>query len=168
MKKIALLLMSLFILTAVSAQEQKGPRFMKPEEYKNKLKEFIAQRAELTAEETEAFFPLYFELQTEKFKLNGQLRGKTRELMQDGLTEEEATELLDETMEMKLKCDQLDKDYMVKFKKLLPASKLLKIQMAEEGFRRELLQNMQRGIPNFGDRRPNFGDRRLRKDENKK
>ena len=145
MKKITLLFMSLFLMTAVFAQEQKGPRFMKPEEYQAKLKEFIAQRAELTAEETEAFFPLYFELQTEKFKLNGQLHKKTRELMKDGLSEEEATELLDETMEMKLKCDQLDKDYMAKFKTLLPASKLLKVQMAEEGFRRELLQNMQRG-----------------------
>ena len=145
MKKIALLFVSLFILTAVSAQDQKGSRFMKPEEYKSKLKEFIVQRAELTAEETEAFFPLYFDLQTEKFKLNGQLRHKMRELLQDGLTEEEATELLDETMEVKLKCDQLDKDYMAKFKTLLPASKLLRVQMAEEGFRRELLQNMQRG-----------------------
>ena len=146
MKKIALLLMSLCILTAVSAQDnKKDGRFMKPEEYKAKLQDFIAKRAELTDKESAAFFPLYFELQTEKFKLNGQLRRKTRELMQDGLTEEEATELLDETMEMKLKCDQLDKDYMVKFKVLLPASKLLKIQVAEESFRRELLNDMQRG-----------------------
>ena len=118
---------------------------MKPEEYKEKLKDFITEHAGLTEAEAKAFFPVYFELQTEKFKLNGSVRKKMRELSADGLTEAEAGELLDETMEMKLKCDQLDKDYIEKFKKILPASKLLKVQMAEEAFRRELLNNIQRG-----------------------
>lgn len=145
MKKITLLLVSLCFLTVSSAQDRQGGRFMKPEEFKAKQQEFLTQRAGLTDTEAAAFFPLYFELQSEKFKLNGQLRRKTRQLMADGLTEDEASELLDETAEMKMKCDKLDKDYLPKFKAVLPASKLLKIQMAEEAFRRELLNNMQRG-----------------------
>jgi len=147
MKKITLLLVSLCFLTVGSAQDKQGGRFMKPEEFKAKQQEFLTRRAELTEAEAAAFFPLYFELQGEKFELNGQLRRKTRELMADGLTEDEAAELLDETAEMKMKCDQLDKDYLPKFKAVLPASKLLKIQMAEEAFRRELLKDMQRGMP---------------------
>ena len=143
MKKSLLLLISLFFLTTVAAQE-KG-RFMKPEDFKAKQKEFIMKRAELTEAEATAFFPLYFELQQKKFLLNGALRRKTRELSKDGMTEDEALMLLDETLDMKLKCDQLDKEYMEQFKKVLPASKLLKVQMAEEAFRRDLLQNMQRG-----------------------
>ena len=59
--------------------------------------------------------------------------------------------MLDETAEMKMKCDKLEKDYLPKFKAILPASKLLKIQMAEEAFRRELLNNMQRGRMPLGD-----------------
>ncbi|MBR4338883.1 MAG: hypothetical protein IKP91_11725 [Bacteroidaceae bacterium] len=149
-RTVILLIVSLCFMTIASAQEVRGPRFMKPEEYKAKQQEFITQRAGLTETEAKAFFPIYFELQTEKFKLNGQLRRKTRELMADGLTEDEASELLDETAEMKMKCDKLEKDYLPKFKAILPASKLLRIQMAEEAFRRELLNNMQRGRMPFG------------------
>ena len=159
--------MTLCVFALAPAQEKKEGRFMKPEEYKEKLQDFITKRAELTEAEAKAFFPIYFELQTEKFKLNGSLRKKMRDMAADGLNEAEAGELLDETLEMKLKCDQLDKDYMDKFKKILPASKLLKVQMSEEGFRRELLNNMQQG--NF--QRGGFprGNRPLPKgDENKK
>jgi len=159
--------MTLCVFALAPAQEKKEGRFMKPEEYREKLQDFITKRAELTEAEAKAFFPIYFELQTEKFKLNGSLRKKMRDMAADGLNEAEAGELLDETLEMKLKCDQLDKDYMDKFKKILPASKLLKVQMSEEGFRRELLNNMQQG--NF--RRGGFpkGNRPLPKgDENKK
>ena len=152
MKRIVvLLIVSLCFMTIAPAQDMRGPRFMKPEEYKAKQQEFITQRAGLTEAEAKAFFPIYFELQTEKFKLNGAVRKKMRELAKDGLTEAEAAEMLDETAEMKMKCDKLEKDYLPKFKAILPASKLLKIQMAEEAFRRELLNNMQRGRMPLGD-----------------
>jgi len=148
-KKTTLLLISLCFISLVSAQDRRGGgRFMKPEEYNAKLKAFITERAELTEAEAAAFFPLYFELQVEKYKLNGQLRRRTRELMKDGLTEEEASELIDQSADVKVKCYSLDRDYLTKFKKVLPASKLMKIQMAEESFRRELLNDMQRG--NYG------------------
>ena len=165
MKKVVLFLMSLCVLTLASAQNKNGGRFMKPEEYKEKLQNFITQRAELTEAEAKAFFPVYFELQTEKFKLNGSVRKKMRELAQDGLTEDEAAEMLDETADMKMKCDKLDKDYLTKFKAILPASKLLKVQMAEEAFRRELLNSMQRGGQFRGNPRP--GENRRQRTEQK-
>lgn len=118
---------------------------MSPEEYKTRQKEFIAQRADLTEVESAAFFPVYFELQKQKMELNGQLRRKMRAAWKDEMTEEEATQLVEEMADMKLKCDQLDKDYLQKFVKLIPATKMMKVQMAEEEFRRELLRDMERG-----------------------
>ena len=69
MKRYLLLIISIVCLAA-SAQEQahssRRPR-MTSEEFQTKQKEFIARHAELTEEESSAFFPLYFELQDKKF-----------------------------------------------------------------------------------------------------
>ena len=53
-----------------AAQQPQGQRperpRMTPEEYRAKQQEFITRHAELTPEESDAFFPLYFELQNKK------------------------------------------------------------------------------------------------------
>lgn len=147
MKRFLLILTAIVCMTNVLAQDRpqrQGPR-MSPEEYKAKQQEFISRRADLTEVEAAAFFPVYFQLQKEKMQLNGQLRHKMREMWKNQMTEEEAAVLVDEMADMKLKCDQLDKDYLQKFKTLIPATKLMKVQMAEEEFRRELLRDMERG-----------------------
>ena len=147
MKKLLLSLAVLFCTASLCAQEQpqdKGPR-MTPEDYKARQQEFITRRADLTEIEAAAFFPVYFELQQQKMKLNGQLRRKMHDMHREALTEEAATALVEEMADMKLKCDQLDKDYLQKFIQLIPATKMMKVQMAEEEFRRELLRDMERG-----------------------
>lgn len=146
MKKYFLIIVALFCLSGLCAQEQQDKRWhMSPEEYKNRQQEFITRRANLTEVESAAFFPVYFELQKQKMEMNGQLRRKMRAAWKDEMTEEEATQLVEEMADMKLKCDQLDKDYLQKFVKLIPATKMMKVQMAEEEFRRELLRDMERG-----------------------
>lgn len=120
---------------------------MSPQEYMNRQQEFITQRADLTEAEATAFFPLYFELQREKMKLNGQVRRKMFEMYKNGVTEEQAAVLVEEQADMKIKCDELEKTYLKKFKELLPATKLLRVQMAEDAFQRQLLLDMQRGTP---------------------
>lgn len=158
MKRYILFLITLFCLTGLCAQDRpqgKGPR-MSPEEYKTRQQEFITRRAKLTEVEAAAFFPVYFELQKQKMELNGQLRRKMREAWKDQMTEEEAAVLVQESADMKLKCDQLDKDYLEKFLQLIPATKMMKVQMAEEEFRRELLRDMEKGRPHgpMGDKGP--------------
>lgn len=148
MKRTVLLLTALFYLATLSMSAQdKGPRHMSPQEYMNRQQEFITQRADLTEAETTAFFPLYFELQREKMKLNGQVRRKMFEMYKNGVTEEQAAVLVEEQADMKIKCDELEKTYLKKFKELLPATKLLRVQMAEDAFQRQLLLDMQRGAP---------------------
>lgn len=148
MKRTVLLLTALFYLATLSMSAQdKGPRHMSPQEYMNRQQEFITQRADLTEAEATAFFPLYFELQREKMKLNGQVRRKMFEMYKNGVTEEQAAVLVEEQADMKIKCDELEKTYLKKFKELLPATKLLRVQMAEDAFQRQLLLDMQRGTP---------------------
>lgn len=147
MKKYLLIMAALFCMSGLFAQDEpqgRAPR-MSPEEYKARQQEFITRRAELTEIEAAAFFPVYFQLQKQKIETNGQLHRKMRDMRKDEITEEEATALVEEMADMKIKCDQLDKDYLKQFLKIIPAKKMMKVQMAEEEFRRELLRDMERG-----------------------
>lgn len=144
MKRYFLLLISIVCLT-VSAQEQNGnsrrPR-MTPEEFQNKQKEFIIQQAELTDAESAAFFPLYFELQNKKHELNGRVWKKARAVHPNERTEAEYNEMIDALADVKIECATLEKEYLIKFKSILPAKKLMRVQMAEDRFQRELLKGI--------------------------
>ena len=72
-KKLFTLAIILFTATASMAQEHNQPknkRPFSPEEFQAKQKAFITEKAALTPEEAEAFFPLFFELQKRKFKID--------------------------------------------------------------------------------------------------
>lgn len=145
MKKIiTILLVALCSVATLSAQEKKQQR-MSPEEYKQRQQEFITQRAGLSDSEAEAFFPVYFQLQKEKMDLHHATISKVRKPKGEEPTEEEASRFVDEMADLKIKCDQLEKDYIRQFKQMLPASKLLKVQMAERDFQRELMRNLEHG-----------------------
>lgn len=147
MKRYLLLIISIVCLAA-SAQEQTGaprrPR-MTPEEFQTKQKEFIAIHAELTEEESATFFPLYFELQDKKHQANARVWKKVRAVKPHERTEEDCNEMIDALADVKIECATLEKEYLQKFKEILPAKKLMRVQMAEDRFQRELLRGMQQG-----------------------
>ena len=60
-------------------------------------------------------------------------------------TEEECNEMIDALADVKIECATLEKEYLQKFKEILPAKKLMRVQMAEDRFQRELLRGMQQG-----------------------
>ena len=145
MKRYLLLIISILCLTA-SAQQQSGTQRharMTPEDFQNKQKEFIAQHAELTPEESDAFFPLYFELQNKKHEANRRVWKQVRAVPPHERTEEECNKMIDAMADVKIECATLEKEYLTKFKAILPAKKLMRVQMAEERYQRELLRSMQ-------------------------
>ena len=144
MKRLLTTIVTLMCLTTLFAQNT-DHRHMSVDDYVRRQKEFITERAGLTDAEAEAFFPLYFELQKEKMMQNGKVRRNMRQMYKDGVTEEQADKLVEEMADMKIKCDQLEKEYVVKLKAIIPSTKLLKVLMAEEAFQRELMTEMQRG-----------------------
>ena len=161
MKRCTILLLALLSFTLVFGQDKEQKR-MSPEDYKAKQQAFITHRAGLTESEATAFFPLYFKLQREKMELQRTTMRQVRGTFGKELSEEEAAKLVDATAEMKIKCDQLEKDYLQQFKQIIPATKLLKVQMAEHEFQRELLRNMEKGKQGFQAGRG--GNNRFRKE----
>lgn len=111
-----------------------------PAEYWKQQKAFFTEKAGLTEDEANAFFPLYNELQQKKRDLNREVR---RMSYQDNQTEEQARKTLDAIAETNVKIAQLEKEYLDKFEKVLPASKILKVQNAEEQFNSQILKDIQ-------------------------
>ena len=58
--------------------------------------------------------------------------------------------MTDAMADVKIECATLEKEYLAKFKQILPAKKLMRVQMAEERYQRELLRSMQQGRKNDG------------------
>lgn len=148
MKRYLTILLIGLTCLAATAQEQKQrpprPR-MTPEEFQTKQKEFIVSHAELTEEESTAFFPLYFELQRKKHEANHRVWKQVRAVPPHERTEEECDTMINALADVKIECATLEKEYLVRFKQILSAKKLMRVQMAEERFQRELLRDMQQG-----------------------
>lgn len=114
------------------------------EEFWAKQKEFITEQAGLNKQEADKFFPLYFELQDKKKKLNDE----SWELMRKGwdkkTTEAQYAEINDKVADNRIAADQLDKTYLGKFKKILSSKKIFLVQRAEMRFHREMLKGIHR------------------------
>lgn len=149
MKRYILLFLSVICL-AVSAHEQNGQgrQCMTPQDFQNKQKEFIIQHAGLTEEESEAFFPLYFELQGKKLEANRRVWKQARAEKSSERTEQECDMIIVALADVKIECATLEKEYLEKFRKILSAKKLMRVQMAEDRFQRELLRGIQQGHKN--------------------
>lgn len=124
-----------------NANNNGGQRFS-IDEYRKRQKEFFTKRANLTEQEAEKFFPVYNELQQKKMQINHQSRQEAVR-QQQPLNEEECLKAIDALADAQIRIAQLEKEYLEKFKKILPASKILKIQQAEDQFNSEMIKNIQ-------------------------
>ncbi len=114
-----------------------------PAEYWKQQKEFFTQRAGLTDDEANAFFPLYNELQQKKRELNRELRTAMRPEIGSQPSEEQSLKAIDAKANVNIRIAELEKEYLQKFKEVLPASKILKVQVAEEQFNSQILKDIQ-------------------------
>ena len=115
-----------------------------PTEYWQQQKKFFTEKASLTEDEANAFFPLYNELQQKKREINREIR-RNMMLSEGGaeLTEEQSLKAIDAKAEANIRIAELEKEYLKKFKEVLPASKILKVQNAEEQFNSQILKDIQ-------------------------
>ena len=117
---------------------------LSPEEFRAKQKAFIIEKAGLTKEEAAKFFPVYFELQDKKKKLNDESWDLMRKGKDDKTTESQYEEINEKVANNRIAADQLDKTYLSKFKKILSSKKIFLVQRAEMRFHREMIKGMNR------------------------
>lgn len=147
MKKVIFAIaITLLTVTASFAQERERPKGHKPsfshEEFKAKQRAFITEKAELTPQEAEAFFPLFFELQKKKFETEHSIRKEMRKPRGEKFTEEQCREFVYKMADTKIEISKLEREYIDKYLAVISASKLHKIQHAEGAFQRHLMKEM--------------------------
>lgn len=141
MKKVIILLFiwvgSLPALWAIDGYHQHLSR----EEFRTKQQAFITEKAELTANEAEKFFPVYFELQDKKKELSSQIWKLLRN-KDDKRTDDQYEKAMLQVYDLRIESSELDKTYCQKFKTILSAKKIYMVQRAEMRFQRELVKGV--------------------------
>ena len=133
--------MFLAAITA-SAQENKRKPHFSPEEFQAKQRAYITEKAELTTEEADAFFPLFFELQKKKFELERNARKDFKRQRGEKMTKEDCRKYVYNMADVKIEIAKLEREYTDKYLNVLSPCKLLKVQHAEGSIQRDLMKKM--------------------------
>jgi hypothetical protein len=108
----------------------------------DKIKElraaFIAKKMEFSSEESTKFWPVYNELQDKRVAIKRNLRMSYKNLSPN-FTDKEAEDLIALENKSAAAEAELTKTYNDKLKLILGAKKLVKLQMCEEEFKKEVL-----------------------------
>ena len=145
------LLLILFVLFSVVGYAQPDgqkhgfrPRFS-PEEYKQNEASYITRKANLSPSEAAAFFPLFHAMKDQQRKLSFENGRLMRRAWHENINDIESLALLNTINHNEKKIKELEDKYQKKFLKVVTASKLLKIKVAEKAFERKVLSDMARG-----------------------
>ncbi|MEI7423402.1 MAG: hypothetical protein WCK18_14965 [Prolixibacteraceae bacterium] len=146
-------LVILFCSIQLFAQKQMDPKMI--EVIKSKKVAFITEQVGLTSKEGEKLWPVYNELEKERFAL----MDKRRDLEES--TEDKATKTDDyyrkltlEIVSLHLKESKMIENYNNKFLSILPAEKVVKLYRSERKFRSYLMHEMRKNDEDNSDKKP--------------
>ncbi len=143
MKNLFLFICTQIILTsAVFAQAPKDERHKERKAKMEAMKiGFLTDELKLSSEEAQKFWPVYNEYHAAIKTLK-----KSRKPAKDPLemTDAEANEQLNSNIAMKTEKLELDKRYIEAFKKVLSPQKIIKLEMAERKFKKELVRKIRK------------------------
>jgi hypothetical protein len=125
MKKITIIAFVLFLSTTLSAQDD--------HRVENVKKDFITKELQLTTQEVDAFFPIYNEYAQKRKDVR---RSQREEMRESG--ESSVDKMLDKEQDMV----DLKKEYLEKFRKVLPERKVVQLMEAESKFKLMLMQRL--------------------------
>ncbi|WP_129595206.1 hypothetical protein [Seramator thermalis] len=136
MKKTIIFLLSAITLSIFSFSLRAQDRKMNVEDFEKRKQAYVKEKAALTDEEAQRYFPLNSELNRKKFELNRQYRQKLEKARKNNqkMSDEEYRQIIENDVELKMKEAELEKEYSAKFDKVLSPEKLFKAQQAEKTF----------------------------------
>lgn len=105
---------------------------------------FITEQLQLTAEEAQKFWPIYNQYNNSKEELTHGFFKDIRRFRpnDEAMTDKDASELADNYIRHAQKMLDIQKEYHLKFKEVLPPKKLLKLYNVEREFQRMLLKRL--------------------------
>lgn len=133
-----------FMTTPVTGQTGEKPDDSKRDVVKAHKIAFLTDRLSLTPEEAQRFWPVYNEYQDKREMVQKEMFKDydIRDMDIDALTDEQATEISDNQIIKAQKLLDVQKEYHIQFKEVLPIKKVLKLYQAEKDFQHELLRKI--------------------------
>ena len=108
-----------------------------PNKHFQRLQAYITKEAGLTQDEAARYFPIFKETREQERKIHQAIRKKIHASQRAGLSEKESEKLLAEIQELSLSEAKLKNANIKKWRKVLSASKVLKVLKAESDFNRQ-------------------------------
>jgi Spy/CpxP family protein refolding chaperone len=105
---------------------------------------FFTDQLQLTTDEAQKFWPVYNQYNSEKNDLNQDFMKGNQKFRNnaDAMSDKDASDLADGYIRHAQKLVDLQKEYHLKLKDVLPPKKLLKLYNVERDFQRLLLQRL--------------------------
>ncbi|MGN1255083.1 MAG: hypothetical protein ACI4T9_10930 [Prevotella sp.] len=141
---LSILCFVLFSMTFCATAWGQRPKKFNPQQFEKELHQFIVTDAGLTPGEASAFFPLFDEMQRKQRMLFDKMRIYMHTNTSDNRASLKAIQAMDNN---DIAIKKLQKEYHLKFCKILPAGKVLKILKADEKFHRRVFKRMARQKP---------------------
>jgi len=156
MKRLSSILILCLLISSYAEAQKRG----KSKERINALRVgFITEKLELTTAESEKFWPVYNEYDDKRTELRREYRQKRKASAQ---TDDEAEKQIMSNFDNQEKLIALKRTYYNKFKTVLPAKKLARLEKAEREFKKVIVKEMQRRKQ----RRQGQGQKRQRNNNN--
>ncbi len=111
---------------------------------------FLTSEMDLTPAEAEKFWPEYNEVQKDRNAKMEELFKNYRALvgsLKSNKSESEYDALLQAYLKAEAETHTHEKEYVERFRKILPAEKVVKLYVAEEKFRRDQIHRLRRNSP---------------------
>lgn len=122
MKKILILSFLFSAFFAYSQQDENRVEVMK--------RDFLTNELQLTTQESDAFFPIYNEYSQKRKEARKSLRAERKNMMQDS-----GENSVDKLIDLEQDLVDLQKEYLEKFRKVLPEKKIVQLIEAEKKFK---------------------------------
>ncbi len=138
MKKIISVVCALVLVSVVAFAQDKKQK--DPEKWREKVRAeqvaMITSELDLTEAEAQAFWPVYNEVQKQRREAF-QASGEAFKALNEGVDGPDVNNLLNNYLDAKKKCEDLETEALIRYKKVLPVQKVAQLVMAEEKFRHQ-------------------------------
>lgn len=131
-------ILTIFSSSAAMAQDKKG-KGDKKEKIKELRKKYYNEKLSLSDAEQKAFWPLYDEYKQKEKALRDSFKAKYKPNDVIFMDDKKAEEFLNATIKLNDDQNNLFKEYISKFKKVLPVKKVAMLPMVEREFKKEIL-----------------------------
>ena len=123
---------------------------------------YISEELELTVAESQAFWPVYNELQSKEQELREKQRANFMSLKKDEeISEKELETMIYKMSDIHIAIEELRKSYLDDFIDILGAKKMLQLMKAEKEFGRRMMERMKgKDRPRDREKRPGTEGRR--------